>query len=271
MQQTDTPRVSSNVDLPACHACQPDQALAFEFSMAFQPIVDLRQRRVIAYEALARMPGHDCATALFKHITPQNSYQFDQQCRVKAVQLAAKLGLTCLLSINFMPNAIYRPELCIRTTLAVAKQHRFPEAQLMFEFTEQEQVHHPSHLKNILNHYRALGFKTAVDDFGAGYSTLNLVAEVPTDFLKLDMALVRHIDRSIEKQTIVRSVVALCIELQRLLIAEGVETAEELACLQTLGVYLFQGFYFAKPAYEQLPPVWLDGECMTQADALCMA
>lgn len=102
-----------------------------------------------------------------------------------------------------MPNAVYRPELCIRTTLAAAKQYRFHIERIVFEVTESEQVDNVEHLKNIVAHYQQRGFLNAMDDFGAGYAGLNLLAELETDIVKLDMALIRDLDSIKPRQTLV--------------------------------------------------------------------
>lgn len=99
-----------------------------------------------------------------------------------------------LLSINFLPNAVYRPEVCIRSTFEAARVHGFPTEKIIFEVTEGEQVQDRAHLVNIFREYRRFGFQTAIDDFGAGYAGLNLLAEYQPDLIKIDMDLVRGID-----------------------------------------------------------------------------
>ena len=101
-----------------------------------------------------------------------------------------------LLSINFLPNAVYRPEACIRSALAAARKSNLPTERIIFEVTESEQVMDRPHLVNIFREYQRFGFHTAIDDFGAGYAGLNLLAEFQPSILKIDMDLVRNIDRS---------------------------------------------------------------------------
>lgn len=239
----------------SCRECMESVDLGFDFSMAFQPIVDLRQRTVFAYEALVRGPHGEPAASVFSHVNDRNRYRFDQACRVRAIQLAAELRVPCLLSINFMPNAVYRPELCIRTTLQAAEVYGFPTSRLMFEVTEAEKVDDVPHVQRILTHYRERGFLTAIDDFGAGYSGLNLLADMPADLIKIDMALVRNIDSQHSRRAIVRGIVEVCRELGTRVIAEGVETRAELDALRALGIDLMQGFYFAAGAFRELARV----------------
>lgn len=239
----------------SCAHCAEGTALEFDFSMAFQPIVDLRDRSIYSQEALVRGKDGASAASIFRHIHEGNRYAFDQACRVKAVKLAAELGGTSYLNINFIPTAVYRPEVCIRTTLEAATTYGFPSEKIIFEFTENDHVDDTEHLRSIVDYYRHIGFQTAIDDFGAGYSGLGLLAEIQTDMLKIDMALVRDIDKKPVLQAIVRSIVSLCRELDMDLLAEGIETRDELRCLSDLGIHLYQGYYFAKPAFEALAEI----------------
>lgn len=239
-----------------CGECLKGAGLGFDFTMAFQPIVNATTGRIFAHEALARGLGNEPAGSVFQHVNDDNRYRFDQSCRTKAIKLAAEKGLgDALLSINFMPNAVYRPELCIRTTLAAAEAYGVPLECIIFEFTEQEQVIDIGHLRSIVDYYRERGFRTALDDFGAGYSGLNLLAEIRTDIVKLDMELIRHLDTRPARRAIVKGVIEICRELSTTVIAEGVETYEEFATLKDMGVELFQGYYFARPAFEAFATV----------------
>jgi EAL domain-containing protein (putative c-di-GMP-specific phosphodiesterase class I) len=171
---------------------------------------------------------------------------------VKAVKTAAELQLQGLLSINFMPNAVYRPELCIRTTLEAADKYNFPPGNIIFEFTEQELIDDPQHLLNIVSTYQKLGFKTAFDDFCAGYAGLNLLARFQPDIIKIDLELIRDIDRSKSRQVIVKAITLMCEELGVTIIAECVETKAERDVLLSYGINLFQGYLFCKPAFKAI-------------------
>lgn len=239
----------------ACSSCKDGTALDFDFSMAFQPIVDLRDRSVYAYEALVRGLDGSGAMAVLGRVNQHNRYAFDQACRIKAVELAARLQIPCLLSINFLPNAVYQAANCIRATLAAARRFGFPTERIIFEITESEELVDKEHLKSIIHEYQLRRFKTAIDDFGAGYSGLNLLAEFQPDIIKLDMALVRSIDSDKVRQAITEGILGVCRVLKIEVIAEGVETVAEMRELRRLGVNLFQGFLFARPAFETLPQV----------------
>lgn len=121
--------------------------------------------------------------------------------------------------------------------------------------SEQEVMRDPAHLLDILRTYRDVGLKTAIDDFGAGYSGLNLLADFTPDLLKLDMHLVRGIDQDRKRQAIARHGAALAQELGITVIAEGIETADESHALQDLGIDLQQGYLFARPQLDGLAPI----------------
>lgn len=241
-------KIPKTLSLP-CVGCKNSIELDFDFEYAFQPIVDINTKTIFAHEALIRGPNGEGAQTILSKVNNDNSYRFDQACRVKAVKTAAELKLKGMLSINFMPNAVYRPELCISTTLAAAKTYNFPANNIIFEFTEQEIIQDAKHLLNIVTEYKRLGFKTALDDFGAGYAGLNLLANFQPDIIKIDMDLIRDIDTSKSRQVIVKAVTRMCEELNIRVLAEGVETASERDILAGFGINLFQGYIFCKPAF----------------------
>lgn len=226
-----------------------------DFTMAFQPIVDIDTAAVYAFEALVRPVGGGSALDVLSQITEENRYAFDQGCRVKAITLAARLEMSAMLSINFLPNAVYQPAACLQKTFEAAERTHFPLHHLMFEVTENEPTRDIGHLQNIFKEYKRHGMITAIDDFGAGHSGLNMLADFQPDVLKIDMALTRAISTDAVRYQIVRAIIGLCRNLNISVIAEGVETIEEAVTLRELGVRLFQGYLFARPAIEQLPGI----------------
>jgi EAL domain-containing protein (putative c-di-GMP-specific phosphodiesterase class I) len=236
-----------------CEGCRRGEDFALPFSMAFQPIVNLSLRKVYAYEALVRGTDGEGAGHVLSQVDASNRYAFDQQCRVKAIELAAGLhsaGDDTNLSINFMPNAVYEPRACIRLTLATAERMGFPLERIIFEFTETEALD-TEHVLGILKTYRNIGFKTAIDDFGAGHAGLGLLTKFQPDIVKLDMDLIRDIPTNAVKRTVVAHTLSMLKDLDILPVCEGVETADELLVLQDLGVELMQGYHLAKPVFEK--------------------
>ncbi len=247
---------------PKCVACKDGIASPMPFSMAFQPIVDVSAERVFAYEALVRGTNNESAYSILSQVNEQNRYSFDQSCRVRALTLASRLGLAqtgARLSINFMPGAVYSPAACIQLTLKTARDLNFPLERLVFEITEGEEVNDPQHLQRIADEYRRHGFQVALDDFGAGYSNLNLLADLPTDILKLDMALTRNLHQRSAARHIVQSMVDLCGRLGIAVIAEGIETVDEFQAVRDCGITLMQGYLLAKPMFEALPAFTIPG------------
>jgi len=238
-----------------CAGCRDTDADAFDipFTMAFQPIVDLSRGRVWGYEALVRGKNGEGAPEILAQVNDTNRYAFDQACRISAIKLAgSKLpaGSQAMLSINFLPNAVYEPKACIRATLAAAAEARFSPRRLMFEFTEHEEMLDTQHVMHIVSEYKKMGFTTAIDDFGAGFSGLGLLARFQTDLIKLDMDLVRDIDQSPSRQAILAGIMTIARLLKLKVLAEGVETEAEVHSLLNAGVELFQGYYFARPMLE---------------------
>jgi EAL domain-containing protein (putative c-di-GMP-specific phosphodiesterase class I) len=226
--------------------------------MAFHPIVDVTRGVVWGYEALVRGTKGESAGAILSQVDEERQYRFDQDCRVKAIELAGRLfpaAEDTKLSINFMPNAVYEPAACIRTSLETARRVGFDTKRIMFEFTENERMADTKHVARIIAEYRRLGFITAIDDFGAGHAGLNLLANFQTDLIKIDMELIRGIADSAARQAIIAGILVMAHTLDITIIAEGIETEAELAILKSAGINLFQGFLFARPAVENLPPV----------------
>lgn len=106
--------------------CRNGEELNFDFTMAFQPLVDLSLKEVFGYEGLVRGLNNEPANSVISQVNARNIYRFDQICRVKAISLAAESNITQRLNINFLPGAVYKPDICIRTTLAAAEQYGFP-------------------------------------------------------------------------------------------------------------------------------------------------
>ena len=236
--------------------------------MAFQPIMDIVDGVPFAYEALVRGPSGEGASSILSQVSEANRYEFDQQCRVKAIQTAVAAGLTetaARLSINFLPNAVYSPAACIQLTLRTARASSFPTDRLIFEFTENEEMSDPNHVANIIATYQQMGFGTALDDFGAGHAGLNLLARFQPDMIKLDMDLIRGLETSLPRRMVIDGVLKMCTALGVSVIAEGIETLGELEALRAMGVRYIQGYYFARPAFEALPRVELDASALSQS------
>ena len=228
------------------------------FTMAFQPIVDPARREIFAHEALVRGLSGESAAEVLSRVEPQHRFAFHEACRVKAIELAAALGMQSRLSLNVMPNDVAGRLECFRTAIAAARRSGFPVNRLMFEITESEHVHDLRSLAAAFRTFRRYGLLSAIDDFGTAYAGFELLAGFQPDVVKIDMSLIRDIHLDPVRRAIVKGFVTTCSELRIQVIAEGIEAAEEVRTLQALGVRLFQGFLFARPGIAALPPVAWD-------------
>ena len=233
----------------------------FAFTMAFQPIVDIRNRTIWGYEALVRGSAGEPAASVMDRVNDGDRYIFDQACRVKAIELAGALfpvHSDIRLSINVMPNALVEPAACLRVSLEAARSVGFNPQRIMFEITEGEPINDVRHMGHVLNQCKQHGFITAIDDFGSGHATLNLLAAYQPDVLKIDMELVRGISGCRARQAIFAGVLVMARELGIQVIAEGIETEAELSFVRNAGVELIQGYLFGRPVVADpaaIPPM----------------
>ncbi len=226
-------------------------AFALPFSMAFQPIIRLDTGEIAAHEALVRGPGGALAHTILGAVSADQRPAFDQAARVKAISLAAALGLTADLSININPGAVRDPDASLAPMLAAAAAHGIAPERIILELVEDGRVFDMRFMRALLDAHRASGIRTALDNFGAGYAGLGFLFELGPDIVKLDMKLIRGIDTDREKRARLEAIVEACqggFDLS----AEGVETPGEQRVLEDLGVGFAQGYLIAKPAFERL-------------------
>lgn len=229
------------------------------FSMAFQPILHLEEKRIFAYESLVRSPLGEAAHTIMDRVPPEESYRFDKACRSRGVALATKLGLPAMdsvaLAVNVDPVAATRLESHLDQTCAEAEAAGIPLNRLIFELIEHSEVFDPEGLREVVKGYQQKGIRIAMDDFGAGYSGLSLLATLQPDIVKLDMGLASKITTSHTAAVVLKATTHACRELGVEVIAEGVEDVDTMKALMDLGVFLQQGFLFARPMLEGLPEV----------------
>lgn len=237
-----------------CSQCRGGVDGELAFDIAFQPIFDVRNRSVRAYEALVRGLNGESAASVLDAVAESEKHRFEQSVRVLAIEKAARLGIVttgAALAINILPSAVNQTERCLGHTIAAARRVGLDTSRIVFEFSEQSKLD-VGHARAIVKSYRKHGFRTALDDFGDGYAGLVTLADVPTDFVKLDIGLIHGIDASPDRQAIVRALVGLLRSLGRGAVAEGVETAAELATVTALGIEMVQGFYLGRPSLTEL-------------------
>lgn len=219
----------------------------------FQPIVHTSDpERVSAYECLIR--GVDDAGKL---ISPARLYQsarsanllyhLDRSSRLQHISAARQHGLRTNHFINFNPTSIYDPEFCLRSTVAAIEGTNLPPECFVFEVVESDHVSDLQRLPSILDYYRRAGFRVALDDLGAGFSSLNLLSTLRPDFVKLDMELLRGIDENPYKGQLVSKIIESAHNLGIEVVAEGIETVGEWNWAAAHGADYTQGYLFGMP------------------------
>jgi EAL domain-containing protein (putative c-di-GMP-specific phosphodiesterase class I) len=223
----------------------------------FQPIVDLKINAIYGYESLARGVNDDGSLIypdrLFKWAREGDMlFYLDRACRESSLKTAAVKNIHNKVFINFIPTAIYDPEHCLQSTVKWAKQLEFDPKNIIFEVIESDHVEDLDHLKRILDFYKAQGFMVALDDVGSGYSSLNMIAKLLPDIVKIDRAIIDQIDTNEVNQSIFRAITQIAHENNIIVLAEGIERAEEVAFCSANGADLAQGYYFGKPNAEPI-------------------
>lgn len=235
---------------------------AEDLHVLFQPIVDANQQAIYGYEALIRGPKASplhSPLRLFDVATQSGQLvELDLLCRRLSIRRFAELDLPGLLFLNVMPLTILERDFREGLTLSYLREGGLPAERVVIELTEHVPIHDYELMRQAVAHYRDMGFQVALDDLGAGHSSLRHWSELRPDFVKLDRHFISGIDQEPAKREFLRSILDVARSLDCQLIAEGIETAAEHLCLWELdrGLTLLQGFYFARPSAQ--PPLQLD-------------
>ncbi|MFC5848840.1 EAL domain-containing protein [Deinococcus petrolearius] len=222
-----------------------------EFHM--QPVVELAGAQVYGYEALVRArwqseligagPLLDAAAALGQ------SRAFDALARRTAIrQLYPRLAPGQVLFINFAPGVVYNPNICLLTTFEACREVGADFGRLLFEVTESEAFPDLKLLASILDRYRAEGAQVALDDLGAGHTSLTYLAALRPDLVKLDRDLIRGLHADDARVPLVQALIRYAHDLGIRTVAEGIETAQELSLVTELGADYGQGYFLGRPA-----------------------
>jgi EAL domain-containing protein (putative c-di-GMP-specific phosphodiesterase class I) len=234
-----------------------------------QPIVSLTDGRTYGYESLLRgrvgsreLNGGEIVAAAQAHGA---IFTLDLVGRTVALEQGMPHLLDDeILFVNFTPTAIYDPEVCLRTTWAIARRHGLSMDRICFEVVETEQYPDVEFLRRILDEYRAHGAMVALDDLGAGHSSLTYLDALRPDVVKLDRELISGIDGDPPRQRLMGALIDYSHELGIRVVAEGIETEPELGVIAELGADLGQGWYLGRPAAE---PVRVKRQLVTNAKA----
>jgi len=214
----------------------------------FHPIVRLADRQVIGHEALTRPVGgisFDSVEELFTFAeSTELLMDFERLCRKTAILAAATIPDLGLLFLNASPRAVEDPDWSAGGMDRLLAQSGIAPKDVVIEITERVAIVKHDDFQTALRAFKARGYRVAVDDMGAGYSSFQALASIEPDFLKFDVSLVRDIDRSSIKRGLLDSLRQLAVKIGARVIAEGVEREEERATLLALGIELGQGYCF---------------------------
>lgn len=234
-----------------------DQILAHgDLHSLFQPIIALADRRILGYEALTRGPSNSPLHS------PIALFSVARNCgRLSELELASRrsacrrfrdLQLDGKLFLNVSPESLLEPTHQPGRTLKLLQEFGITPDRVVIELTEQAPIDDFVLLDTALHHYRAMGFSIALDDLGAGYSSLRLWSELRPDYVKIDRHFIDGIHQDAVKREFVGSILKMAKASRAQVIAEGIELAEELAVLSEMGVDLLQGYLLSRP--QEQPP-----------------
>jgi EAL domain-containing protein (putative c-di-GMP-specific phosphodiesterase class I) len=216
----------------------------------YQPVVDLVGRKGIGFEALTR-PTTDAFSGpdqLFKAAHDHDAiWPLERLCRERAIRGVKGFPDGHLLFLNLEPDSIFDPALRSPQVFDLLREVGLAPERIVLEITEHSAVRDHQAFRQMLDYFQFHGFHLAVDDVGSGYSGLQSIAELRPDFIKIDMALIRDIHQHAIKQDLTAAIARFSQDSGTTLIAEGVETVDELRCLQRIGVRYAQGYLFARP------------------------
>lgn len=231
-----------------------------DISTLFQPIFSTIEKKIIGYEALSRGPSNSplhSPLMLFAAASRCGLLtELEILCRRQAVTLFVSKGLKGLLFLNVLPESLLEPQHSPGSTLSIIQQAGMVPENVVIELTEQSPIEDFALLDKALHHYRDMGFSIALDDLGAGYSSLRLWSELHPEFVKIDRHFIDGIHRDPVKREFVGSILNMAKASRAHVIAEGIELPEELKVLEEMGVDWVQGYWLGRP--EENPPVNAD-------------
>lgn len=220
----------------------------------FQPIISLRDGSVLGHEALSRITCENeikNPDMLFAAAGEYNRlWELELLCRTTALEAAYKFMIppySKKLFINVNPHTMHDETFKKGFTKSFLEQYEIAPHNLIFEITERNVITDMIGFKAIVDHYKSQDYKIAIDDAGAGYSGLNLISDVNPNYIKLDMKLIHNVNKDSLKYALVKGMVEFSRASNIFLIAEGIETLEELDTLVNLGVQYGQGYFIQKP------------------------
>ena len=224
---------------------------AGKVTSVYEPIVDVATKTVFGYEALARGPEgteFHSPLVLFENAVKENLiFELDCLCRRSGLLGAEGLPAGTKLFLNVRPTTIHDPSFKPEALIRTLESSQLRPSDLVFEISEQESIRSFDVFREVRDEYGKLGFQFALDDTGAGYASLEAVMELEPEFIKVDRAFVRDIDKDPARRTLLRALHAVAEDTGARIIAEGLDRLEELETLGEMGIPFGQGWLFGKP------------------------
>lgn len=222
----------------------------------FQPVVSLSDGSILGYEALSRGPKGSrlerpnvlFAAAKYYHLL----WDLEFLCRSHALEKAREMIPQKMLFLNVDPKVIHDTRFQKGLTKEILERYRLDAVNIIFEITEKTAIEDYKSFKKTLDHYTGQGYKIALDDTGSGYSGLKLLAETHPHYVKIDMELVRNIDKDALKQALMKAFYDFSLATNMKIIAEGIETIGEMNTLIDIGIHYGQGYLLQRPVPEFL-------------------
>lgn len=223
-----------------------------EIKSVFQPIVSMKDGTVYAYEALSRITLKKCDFSIGEAFEIAQKmdclWDFDKICRVNSIKKSVDKPKSAKLFLNVEPNIIHNPDFKGGFTREKLKKYNLNCDDIIFEATERSAIEDMVTFKTCLKQFIDQGFRIAIDDVGSGYSGINRIMEINPQFIKIDMNITKDLEKDELKRSFVSALSKFASDSGIALIAEGIETPEQLEAVISLNIDYAQGYYLAKPS-----------------------
>jgi diguanylate cyclase (GGDEF)-like protein len=223
----------------------------------FQPIVSLTDCTVMGYEALSRGPEDSCMQSPEKLLNIAKEcdklWEIEELFRSKALESVYNKNLKVKIFLNIAPSIFDSSKFRNSFTREYLREYLFKCENIVFEITERDAIKNIDTFTKTIEYFKDQKYKIAIDDAGSGYSGLNRICSISPSYIKLDMEIIRDIDKQFTKQAIVKSMYEFSKLADCSLIAEGIETEDELKTLIDIGVQYGQGYFIQKPQSSIIP------------------
>lgn len=225
-----------------------------DIDVVFQPVVQLDETRIIGFEAFCRGPRNSTLEqprALFATSSDASmARELDLLCQRRALEGARGMGAGVKLFLNALPDSLLDPGFRDHLLRDLPDGLPFREEDIVLEIADRDAIGDYRHFEAEVGELRTRGFRLGVDDVGTGSRSLQTITEVKPDYIKVDRSLIRNIQNNLVKQEMLRSLSNVARSIEAILVAEGIESGEELAAVKSCGVHYGQGFLFSAPRHD---------------------